>query len=166
MSVQILKDMPISDKMISADVFLGFVLKMSLEKIKGMERSFGLHLAMETAERMLRLSPKEVEPIFETRLHLLYQEKSGFIGLFRWFFAKSRMRRKSIKNIIEAHRLNGLTTIQITEKQAMGYLLLAAKGLDFLTEQIRIFEIETHLLMRTASQEDAKQAFNQLMSQI
>jgi|GEM_PF-5806933 len=166
MSVQILKDRPISDETISADIFLGYVLKMALEKIKGMERSFGLHLATETAERMLRLAPKEVEPVFETRLHLLYQEKSGFVGLIRWFFAKSRMRRKSIKPIIQANQIIRLSTVQISEKQAMGYLLLAASGLDFLEEQIHIFEVETHLLLRTVSVKEAKRAYEAFLNQI
>lgn len=141
-------------------------MKMSLKNIEGLEKSFGNHLIKETAELMLRHTPKEVEPVFDSRLDLIYQKKSGVVSLFRWFLAKSRMRRKSVKNNIEHHYLTSLTTLQITEKQAMGYLLLAANGMDFLMEQIRVFEAETHLLLRTVPHEEAKQTFNKYFSHI
>ena len=94
-----------------------------------------MHLISETAERMLRLTPQQAESIFETRIHLLYKEKDGFIALLQWFFSKSRMRRKRTEQPI---RLNDLASIQLTEKQAMGYLLLVANGLDFLAAQIQV----------------------------
>lgn len=158
MNLQLLNESPINEDFISAEVFLGYVAKMALEKIKGIEHSFAMHLISETAERMLRLTPQQAESIYETRIHLLYKEKDGFIALLQWFFSKSRMRRKRTEQPI---RLNDLASIQLTEKQAMGYLLLAASGLDFLTAQIQVFEIETHLLMRTTSQQEARSKLNQ-----
>lgn len=159
MNMQLLDESPINENFISADVFLGYVAKMALEQIKGIEHSFALHLISETAERMVRLTPQQADSIFETRIHLLYKEKDGFIALLQWFLSKSRMRRKRPEQPI---RLNDLASIELTEKQAMGYLLLAASGLDFLTAQIQVFELETHLLLRTASQQEARSMLNQL----
>ena len=50
-------------------------------------------------------------------------------------------------------RLNDLASIQLTEKQAMGYLLLVRKRIRFSRGANSGFELETHLLMRTTSQQ-------------
>lgn len=162
MSLQLLDERPISDQSIRADVFLGCVAKMSFEKIKGMERPFALHLISDTAEVLLRQTPEKIEPVFETRMNLLYNEKGGFLALLQWSFAKRKMRRKKPVLSIERNTISELSKIKVTEKQAMACLLLAASSLDFLTQQIQVFELETHLVMRTISEGEAKAQFNQL----
>ncbi|MGF7049469.1 hypothetical protein J2T13_003980 [Paenibacillus sp. DS2015] len=44
------------------------------------------------------------------------------------------MKTNPAKNFIERYHLTNLSTLQITERQATGYLLLAASGTYFLME--------------------------------
>ncbi|MFF2017800.1 hypothetical protein [Paenibacillus sp. NPDC058177] len=164
MKVQILKELPINDNIIAADVFLGYVTKMS-ESIEGLEPSLALNLVLTTAENMTKYTPQQVEPIFNTRKDMLYQSKSGFMALLQWFFSKRRMRRTTPNSVMDKNRLQQLSALQITEKQAIGFLLLTANGLCFLTEQILVFEAETHLLMRTVSQQEAESTYHQLIQE-
>ncbi|MNW54317.1 hypothetical protein D3C74_319130 [compost metagenome] len=163
MKVQMLIDSPINDTIITADVFLGYVAKMSLETIEGIERPLALHLILKIANNMTKYTPQQVEPIFDTSTSVLYQNKSGVKALLQWFFSKRRMRRTKPNSIMDKNRLQQLSDLHITEKQAIGYLLLTASRLCFLPEQILVFEAETHLLMRTVPQQEAKSIFQQLI---
>lgn len=163
MKVQILIDSPINDSIISANIFLGYVAKMSLETIEGIERPFALTLISDMAKNMTKYTPEQVEPIFETSTSVLYENKSGIKALLQWFFSKRRMRRTNTNALIDKKQLQQLSELHITEKQAIGYLLLTANGLCFLPEQILVFEAETHLLMRTVSQQEAQSIYHQLI---
>jgi hypothetical protein len=163
MKVQMLKELPINDDIITADVFLGYVAQMSLESIESIERSIALHLVLKTADNMTKYTAEQVEPIFETRKDVIYQSKSGFKALLQWFFSKRRIRRSNPKSEMDKNQLQQLSTLKLTEKQAVGYLLLTANGLCFLPEQILVFEAETHLLMRTVSPQEAQSTYHQLI---
>ncbi|WP_145414882.1 hypothetical protein [Paenibacillus xylanexedens] len=163
MKVQMLKELPINDDIITADVFLGYVSQMSLESIESIERPIALHLILKTADNMTKYTPEQVEAIFETRKEVIYQNKSGFKALLQWFFSKRRIRRTNPNSVLDTHHLQQLSTLQLTERQAFGYLLLTANGLCFLPEQILVFEAETHLLMRTISQQSAESTYHQFI---
>ncbi|MNT64734.1 hypothetical protein D3C72_2026580 [compost metagenome] len=74
---------------------------MSLESIESIERPIALHLILKTADNMTKYTPEQVEPIFETRKEVIYQNKSGFKALLQWFFSKRRIRRTNLNSIVD-----------------------------------------------------------------
>jgi hypothetical protein len=163
--MQLIKENPLSDELISAGAFVGYVLITTHEVINLKEKTFALHLANGTAERMLRIPNDQIESFFDTRHSSIYQKEGyGFGQLAAWFLSKFKMRRKPFR-IASNLNFASLEDHYITEKQAMGYMLLAATSLDFLFEQRQIFELETHLQMRMVPTEKAILAFRRFISE-
>lgn len=151
-NIEILKENPLTDNQLDFEEVIGFVILASNNL--GIVEEHWQHLVRE----MVLALEKTDSVIAEETYYNPDYVKDGLISLSKWAVAKAKLNQPIDRN--EKLLLMGddrLIDIVITEKQAVGYMILAAKKLNFLHSQIQYLEMEIHHLLITT---ESKQAFD------
>lgn len=153
-SAKFLEENPLTDNVLDFEEVLGFVIMASTNL--GIEKNHADHLVKEmalVAEAASALIAEEtyIDPAFK---------KDGLMSLSKWSIAKAKLNQPIDRR--EKFSLMGegrLSEVMVTEIQAVGYMMLAAKNLNFLHKQIKYLEMEMHYLLVTVDPDQAYATF-------
>lgn len=153
-SIEVLKENPLTDNELDFEEVIGFVIMASTNL--GIAESYWQHLVRE----MVLVVEKTDSMIAEETYFNPGYVKDGLMSLSKWTVAKAKLShpidRKEKLSLMGDDRLSD---VFVTEKQAVGNMILAAKKLNFLHEQIKALEMEIHYLLITTESEQALDVF-------
>ncbi|WP_419877962.1 hypothetical protein [Brevibacillus centrosporus] len=153
-SVEVLEENPLTDGELDFEEVLGYVITASANL--GIAEGHWQHLVKE----MVLIAEKTASVIAEETYFNPGYVKDGLMSLSKWTVAKAKLAQPIARS--EKLALMGndrLSRVVVTERQAVGYMMLAAKNLNFLHEQIKVLEMEVHYLLISMEPEEAHDTF-------
>ncbi|WP_314303933.1 hypothetical protein [Brevibacillus parabrevis] len=153
-SVEVLEANPLTDSELDFEEVLGYVITAAANL--GIAETRWQHLARE----MVLVVEKTASTVAEETYIAPAYVRDGIMSLSKWTIAKAKLNNSiDPKEKVTLMGNDRLENVIVTERQAVGYMILAAKNLGFLHEQIKVLEMELHYLLVTMDIEEAFDAF-------
>ncbi|NTU22471.1 hypothetical protein HPY28_19295 [Brevibacillus sp. HB1.2] len=153
-SIEVLEENPLTGNEIDFEEVIGFVIMASTNL--GIAEGHWQHLVREMVLEVEKTDSLIAEEAYFNPSYV----KDGLMSLSKWTVTKAKLShsidRKEKLTLMGDGRLS---EVFVTEKQAVGYMILAAKKLHFLHEQIKALEMEVHYLLITTESEQALDVF-------